>query len=363
GTALLGSTDFDPFGQVRARSGLATSLGYQGEYTDPASGRVDMHARWYTPATGTFTSRDTADLTPDPSIQANRYTYAGADPLNFTDPTGHVPCPGDGETGTGGGGWQLASTDYTTMCYPTNPPKTGGGGGSGVSVGRGVITNPGHHHRTGGGNGGGGGGGGGGHHSSGPTPAQIQAALARKALITPAPRPPLENHITQSYLNKIRDQAEAHVKVEHSVMTPGPQPAFTPVDSNPQASPLTSTPSPSDITQPPNTADFCSDIICPGERFPGIPIPNPLAPAEKVFSDIGNTLWGGVKNIWNNWTWPTIVIIGAVIANAVAGDSDDDDSTSMGSGDEPSDAAWQGARHLQDESREEIRITPSQVLI
>ncbi|HEU5158949.1 MAG TPA: DNRLRE domain-containing protein, partial [Streptosporangiaceae bacterium] len=47
GTALLGSTDFDPFGQVRARSGLATSLGYQGEYTDPASGRVDMHARWY----------------------------------------------------------------------------------------------------------------------------------------------------------------------------------------------------------------------------------------------------------------------------------------------------------------------------
>ncbi|HEU5156451.1 MAG TPA: RHS repeat-associated core domain-containing protein [Streptosporangiaceae bacterium] len=109
-----------PFGQVRARSGLATSLGYQGEYTDPASGRIDMHARWYTPATGTFTSRGTADLNPDPSIQANRYTYAGADPLNRTDPTGHVPCPGDGETGTGGGSWQLASTDYTTMCYPTN---------------------------------------------------------------------------------------------------------------------------------------------------------------------------------------------------------------------------------------------------
>ncbi|MGJ6965673.1 polymorphic toxin-type HINT domain-containing protein, partial [Streptosporangium sp. G11] len=37
----------------------------------------------------TFTSRDTATLNPDPSVQANRYTYANASPLTHTDPTGH----------------------------------------------------------------------------------------------------------------------------------------------------------------------------------------------------------------------------------------------------------------------------------
>ncbi|MGJ6969227.1 hypothetical protein ACSDR0_45795, partial [Streptosporangium sp. G11] len=38
----------------------------------------------------TFTSRDTATLNPDPSVQANRYTYANASPLTHTDPTGHA---------------------------------------------------------------------------------------------------------------------------------------------------------------------------------------------------------------------------------------------------------------------------------
>ena len=35
------------------------SLGYQGQYTDPATGNINMAARWYSPATGSFTSNDT----------------------------------------------------------------------------------------------------------------------------------------------------------------------------------------------------------------------------------------------------------------------------------------------------------------
>uniref|UniRef100_UPI001182073E RHS repeat-associated core domain-containing protein n=1 Tax=Nonomuraea indica TaxID=1581193 RepID=UPI001182073E len=66
GTALATTTAYDPFGTVTAQTGAKTNLGYQGEYTDPDTGKVNMHARWYQPGTGTFTSRDTATLTPNP---------------------------------------------------------------------------------------------------------------------------------------------------------------------------------------------------------------------------------------------------------------------------------------------------------
>src|SRR5690606_37066904 len=78
--SLVTSTAYDPFGSVTAQNGTAPALGYQGEYTDPDTGKVNMHARWYQPGTGTFTSRDTATLDPIPSVQANRYTYANASP-------------------------------------------------------------------------------------------------------------------------------------------------------------------------------------------------------------------------------------------------------------------------------------------
>ncbi|MFG1824478.1 DNRLRE domain-containing protein [Microbispora bryophytorum] len=87
--SLAGSTAYDPFGKVTTSTGTQPQLGYQSEWTDADTGQVNMHARWYQPGTGTFTSRDTANLDPVPSVQANRYTYAGASPLNYIDPTGH----------------------------------------------------------------------------------------------------------------------------------------------------------------------------------------------------------------------------------------------------------------------------------
>ncbi|MEU4235520.1 RHS repeat-associated core domain-containing protein [Nonomuraea sp. NPDC026600] len=83
------STAYDPFGTVTAQTGTKNQLGYQGAHTDPDTGKVNMHARWYLPGTGAFTSRDTATLNPSPSVQANRYTYANASPMTGTDPTGH----------------------------------------------------------------------------------------------------------------------------------------------------------------------------------------------------------------------------------------------------------------------------------
>ncbi|TMR22623.1 hypothetical protein ETD86_10830 [Nonomuraea turkmeniaca] len=92
GTALATTTAYNPFGEVTAQTGPKTSLGYQGEYTDPDTGTVNMHARWYQPGTGTFTNRDDWTLPASPSVQANRYTYGNANPLVHRDPNGHEPC-------------------------------------------------------------------------------------------------------------------------------------------------------------------------------------------------------------------------------------------------------------------------------
>lgn len=89
GTAVVGSTTYDPFGKPVATSGTRSSLGYQSGWTDPTTGDVNMQARWYRPGTGGFTSRDSWQLNPSPSVQGNRYTYANASPLNGVDPSGH----------------------------------------------------------------------------------------------------------------------------------------------------------------------------------------------------------------------------------------------------------------------------------
>jgi large repetitive protein len=87
---LAGSTAYDPLGNVIATSGTpAGSLGYQSAFTDTATGKVEMGSRWYNPATGNFTSRDTTANSPDPnSVAANPFAYAGDSPLVNIDPTG-----------------------------------------------------------------------------------------------------------------------------------------------------------------------------------------------------------------------------------------------------------------------------------
>ncbi|MEU7004895.1 RHS repeat-associated core domain-containing protein [Nonomuraea sp. NPDC046570] len=91
GTSLIDSVAYNPFGEVTARTGQTVhTLGYQGGYTDPSTGKVNMAARWYQPTTGSFISRDTLTQNPDPSVQLNRYTYANDNPLTQVDPDGHA---------------------------------------------------------------------------------------------------------------------------------------------------------------------------------------------------------------------------------------------------------------------------------
>jgi RHS repeat-associated protein len=88
-TAGIGSsTSFAPFGEPAGAQ--ASALGFQGGYTDPVTGQVNAHSRWYDPALGTFLSRDTWTLEPNPVSQANRYTYGNGDPVGTSDPSGHI---------------------------------------------------------------------------------------------------------------------------------------------------------------------------------------------------------------------------------------------------------------------------------
>ena len=54
---------------------------------DPGSGLVKFGQRWCNPTTRTWTQQDTLDHPLDPA-NANRYAYAGDDPINGSDPSG-----------------------------------------------------------------------------------------------------------------------------------------------------------------------------------------------------------------------------------------------------------------------------------
>jgi RHS repeat-associated protein len=79
--AMPTTADFDPFG-VRT-SNSATPFGFTGEHTLQGNSIVYLRARSYMPHLGVFMSLD-------PLETANRYAYAGGNPVNAVDPSGMV---------------------------------------------------------------------------------------------------------------------------------------------------------------------------------------------------------------------------------------------------------------------------------
>ena len=84
---------YDPWGvQTLTAGGTGNGAGqnpyaFHAGIKDPGSGLVKFGLRWYNPITGTWTQQDTLDNPLDPA-NANRYAYAGDDPINGSDPTG-----------------------------------------------------------------------------------------------------------------------------------------------------------------------------------------------------------------------------------------------------------------------------------
>ncbi|MGH9267002.1 MAG: RHS repeat-associated core domain-containing protein, partial [Acidimicrobiales bacterium] len=89
GAALSDARAYGPWGTVLGATGTTgPALGYQAQWTDPTTAKVAMGARSYDPAMATFASRDDWDLAALPSAGLNRFAYANADPLSYSDPTG-----------------------------------------------------------------------------------------------------------------------------------------------------------------------------------------------------------------------------------------------------------------------------------
>ena len=89
GAAVTQTKQFDPFGAVTQATGSVSPLGFQGQFTDATTGDVNMGARWYNPAGGSFRGRDTIFGSTSSPATLNRYSYVSNNPLNMSDPTGH----------------------------------------------------------------------------------------------------------------------------------------------------------------------------------------------------------------------------------------------------------------------------------
>lgn len=157
------SYSYDPYGvQALTAGGTGNGAGqnpyaFKAGITDRASGLVKFGIRWYEAETGTWTQQDTLDVPLNPS-NANRYGFAGLDPVNGFDPTGLVDCSFIGVAsglaalggvggivgGTLGGVGGLAGFAFGPVGLATVPviAAVGGlvGGAAGIALGAGYYS-------------------------------------------------------------------------------------------------------------------------------------------------------------------------------------------------------------------------------
>ncbi|RKS70882.1 RHS repeat-associated protein [Actinomadura pelletieri DSM 43383] len=82
---------YGPYGETTADDGPQSALNlmrYTGGLHEPASGLLKLGDRFYDQGRGRFTQQDVVNAIGDPRT-GNRYAYAGDNPINNLDPTGH----------------------------------------------------------------------------------------------------------------------------------------------------------------------------------------------------------------------------------------------------------------------------------
>ncbi len=84
---IVGTQSFDPYGNPLSSRGTLTSYGFAGEWTDE-TGLQYLRARYYSPATGSFLSRDPFLGSLNQPATLNAYSYAGGNPVLYSDPSG-----------------------------------------------------------------------------------------------------------------------------------------------------------------------------------------------------------------------------------------------------------------------------------
>jgi RHS repeat-associated protein len=85
-------TTYRPFGEeVRLAQPLtlAETRGFIGERFDDGAGLQYLNARYYDPRLAMFVQPDWWEVT-GPGVGTNRYSYSFNDPVNLSDPNGHI---------------------------------------------------------------------------------------------------------------------------------------------------------------------------------------------------------------------------------------------------------------------------------
>ncbi|HEY3357488.1 MAG TPA: RHS repeat-associated core domain-containing protein [Polyangia bacterium] len=86
--------EYAPYGKVISEAGsVPDSHRFTGQVTDDETGLVFFNARYYDPDLGRFIGPDS--FVPDASSpqQLDLYAYANNSPINYVDPSGHIPVP------------------------------------------------------------------------------------------------------------------------------------------------------------------------------------------------------------------------------------------------------------------------------
>lgn len=86
--AVVENTRYAAYGETTNKA-METQKNYIGERFDPETGLLYLNARYMDPALGRFISPDDWDPTMQ-GVGTNRYAYAANDPVNKSDPNGHV---------------------------------------------------------------------------------------------------------------------------------------------------------------------------------------------------------------------------------------------------------------------------------
>lgn len=90
-SAITYARAYDPYGVMTQTSGSSQSTyGYTSEYT--SNDLVYLRARYYAPGMGRFLTKDSWMGDYNRPLSLNRWIYVEGNPVNYTDPSGHVAC-------------------------------------------------------------------------------------------------------------------------------------------------------------------------------------------------------------------------------------------------------------------------------
>ena len=85
---IVEQTGYAPYGEPTNQA-MTTQKSYIGERHDAETGLLYLNARYMDPVLGRFISPDDWDPTQE-GVGTNRYAYAANDPVNKSDPNGHI---------------------------------------------------------------------------------------------------------------------------------------------------------------------------------------------------------------------------------------------------------------------------------